>query len=127
MINYIHTKRLLYAKAGLALLAVQKDDKSAAEERYADFLGLGQQGTMLWTVSSVDRLLGLLSQTMGNMNQAATHFEDALAFCRNSGCLPELAWTCCDYADTLVQRNGDGLRRGRDEQTCERANICTAA
>ena len=33
-----------------------------------------------------------------------THFEDALAFCRKAGYRPELAWTCCDYADTLLQR-----------------------
>jgi len=65
---------------------------------------------MLWTVSSVDRLLGLLSQTMGNMDQAATHFEAALAFCRKAVCRPELAWACCDYADTLLQRNNPGDR-----------------
>ncbi len=51
-----------------------------------------------------DRLLGLLSYTMGNLDQAANHFEDALAFCRKAGYRPELAWTCCDYADTLLQR-----------------------
>ena len=28
-----------------------------------------------------------------------------LAFCRKAGYRPELAWTCCDYADTLLQRN----------------------
>jgi len=42
---------------------------------------------------SVDRTLGLLSQTMGNLDQAAAHFEDALAFCRNVGYRPEMAWT----------------------------------
>ena len=31
-----------------------------------------------------------------------------LAFCREAGYRPELAWTCCDYADTLLQRNGTG-------------------
>ena len=61
---------------------------------------------MLWTALSIDRLLGLLSQTMGNLDQAAAHFEDALAFCRKAGYRPELAWTCCDYADALLQRNG---------------------
>ena len=53
---------------------------------------------------SGDRLLGLLSQTMGNLDQAAAHFEDALVFCRKAGYRPELAWTCCDYADALTQR-----------------------
>ncbi len=57
-----------------------------------------------------DRLLGLLSQTSGNFNQAVAHFGNALAFCRKAGYRPELAWTCCDYADTLLQRNGPGDR-----------------
>ncbi len=30
---------------------------------------------------------------------------------RVAGYRPELAWTCCDYADCLLQRNGDGDRR----------------
>ena len=74
------------AKAGSALLAVQKGDQSAAKEHYAYLQG--QRGTMIETVSSVDRLLGLLSQTMGNLDQAAAHFEDALAFCRKAGYRP---------------------------------------
>ena len=32
-----------------------------------------------------DRILGLLAQTIGNLDQAATHFEDSLAFCRKAG------------------------------------------
>jgi DNA-binding CsgD family transcriptional regulator len=95
-----------YAKAGLALLAVQKDDQSAAAEHYAYFRA--HRGTMIWTVSSVDRLLGLLSQTMGNMDQATLHFEHSLAFCARAGYRPELAWTCHDYAGTLLRRNASG-------------------
>ena len=59
---------------------------------------------------SVDRLLGLLSQPMGNLDQASTHFEDAIAFCRKAGYRPELAWTCCDYSDTLRERDAEGDR-----------------
>ncbi len=48
---------------------------------------------------------------MGNMDQAAVHYEDSLAFCRKAGYRPELAWTCCDYADALRERGGnDGDR-----------------
>ena len=57
-----------------------------------------------------NRLLGLLSHTMGNLDEASDHFEDALAFCRKAGYRPALAWTCCDYADTLLQRNEPGDR-----------------
>ena len=100
--------RAIYAKAGLALLAVEKGDQSAAEEHYAALLG--QRSTMIWTVVSINRLLGLLSQTMGDLHQAASHFEETLTFCRKSGCRPELAWTCCDYADSLSLRDGSGDR-----------------
>ncbi len=45
---------------------------------------------------------------MENWEQAISHFEDALAFCRRAGFRPELAWTCCDYAETLLQRASTG-------------------
>ena len=32
-----------------------------------------------------------------------------MAFC-SQGYRPELAWTCCHYADTLLQRNETGDR-----------------
>ena len=98
------------AKAGLALLAVQRGDVPAAKEHYASLFGLEQHNTMIYTAVSVDRLLGLLSQTVGNIDQAAAHFEDALAFNRKAGYRPELAWTCCDFADALRDRGGSGDR-----------------
>ncbi len=30
--------------------------------------------------------------------------------CRNAGYRPELAWTCCDYADALLRRDEPGDR-----------------
>ncbi|MEK7817177.1 MAG: hypothetical protein AAB281_02875, partial [Actinomycetota bacterium] len=87
----------VWARVGLALLAVQGGDGAAAGEQYTALERA--QGNMLAPhVIAVDRLLGLLAQTMGNMDKAAEHFEDALAFCRKAGYRPELAWTCCDYA-----------------------------
>ncbi len=47
---------------------------------------------------------------MGNPDGAVAHFEDALAFWRKAGYRPELAWTCCDYADTLLHRIEPGDR-----------------
>ena len=90
----------------LTLLAVQRRDIAAPAAPYAALETV--QGTFLLPLdlASVDRRLGLLSQTMGNLDQAMTHFEDALAFCRKAGHRPELAWTCCDYADALRERNG---------------------
>jgi DNA-binding CsgD family transcriptional regulator len=44
----------------------------------------------------------MIAQTMGNPDRAIGHFEDALAFCRKAGYRPELAWSCCDYAEALL-------------------------
>ena len=96
------------AIAGLALLAVRNGERSAAQVYYANLLG--KRGTMIWTVSLVDRPLGLLSHTIGNFDQSAVHFEDAVAFCRKAGYRPELAWSCCDYSDTLRERDAEGDR-----------------
>ena len=49
----------------------------------------------------------LLSQTIGNLEQAITHFEDVLTFCRKAGYRPELAWSCCADADALLERDGE--------------------
>ena len=45
---------------------------------------------------------------MGNMGQALSYFEDSLTFCRKAGYRPDLAWTCCDYADALRERDNPG-------------------
>ena len=58
-------------------------------------------------------------------DQAMTHFEDAMDFCRKAGCRPELAWTCCDYADTLLQRNGRGDREKAGSLLGESLSIST--
>jgi len=89
----------LYVNAGLTLMAVQKGDQAAAEELYA-YLS-EHRNTMVGSIVSVNRMLGLLSQTMGDTDKAEVHFEDALTFCRNAGYRPELAWTCYDYANAL--------------------------
>ena len=96
------------AKAGSALLAVLEDDQTAAGELYA-FL-LDQRSTMATSVASVDRLLGLLSHTAGNLDQSSEHFDDALTLCRKANYKPELAWACCDYAELLLERDGEGDR-----------------
>ena len=92
-----------FARAGLGLLSVLRGDVAVAAEQYR-FLE-SRQGIMIdGGEFSVDRLLGLLAQTMGNLDKAAEHFEDSLAFCRKAGYRPELAWSLCDYADCLLAR-----------------------
>ena len=94
------------ARCGLGLQSVIQEDVQGATDQYLVIEQM--RGTLLgseWAIA-IDRILGLLAQTMAELDQAATHFKDALTFCRNAGYRPELAWTCCDYADTLLQRNG---------------------
>ncbi len=101
------------AQIGLALIAVQRRDTTAASEMYValqPIAGTMAPQTNMGPGLAIDRLLGLLAHTMGNLDQAAGHFEDALAFCRKAGFRPELAWTCCDYADLLLQRSQGGDR-----------------
>ena len=95
------------ARAGLGFLAVQRGDPDAAANQYASLTAC--RGTAMAGLSFVfDRLLGLLAQSMNRTDAAVRHFEDALAFCRSGSYRPELAWSCYDYASTLLQRNGPG-------------------
>ena len=95
------------ARSGLALMAFHRRDAAEAAVQYA---AIGPSGSALILGMEYNQLLGLLSQTMGNLDKAAEHFEDALSFCRQPGYRVALAWTCCDYADTLLQRNEPGDR-----------------
>lgn len=97
------------ARAGLALMSVLQGDVSAAPEQYTALLP--QRGTMLQTGAAAnDRVLGLVAQTTGNFGQAQAHLEEALDFCRKAGYRAELAWSCCDYANMLLQRDESGDR-----------------
>ena len=106
-----HHANLSTARIGLALIAVQRSDTAGAAEQFSALEPL--QGTMTpglsWAMS-IDRLLGLLLNTMGRLDRATGYFEDAIAICRRAVYRPELAWTNCDYADTLLQRDEPGDR-----------------
>ena len=109
---------------GLALLAVWRSDAMLADEQYNALAE--HQGEMAGTMSiAVDRLLGLVAQTMGDPDQAASHFEDALAFCRRAGYRPELAWTCNDYAETLIERAGADDKKKAEDLLDESLGIST--
>ena len=111
-----------FARIGLALIAVERADAATAAEQFSALEP--RRGTMLTTLAlvvSADHLLGLLSATTGNLEQAATHFEDALVFCRKAGYRTELAWTCCDYADMLLERASTSSARKESEEDRRRA------
>jgi DNA-binding CsgD family transcriptional regulator len=101
----------LEAKVGLAMATVFRNDVLAARQGYLTLEPYS--GTMLSPLISIsaDHLLGLLAHTMGNLDRAVEHFEDAVAFCRKAGYRPALAWSCYDYADLLLSRNGPSDRQ----------------
>jgi tetratricopeptide (TPR) repeat protein len=91
------------AHTGLALMAVEEGDVAAAEQGYR--FHESKRGTMTpGGMGSVDHLLGLLAVTLGRVDVALAHFEDALAFCGKAGYRPEYAHAACDYADCLLVR-----------------------
>ncbi len=95
------------ARVGLAMQAIVRNDALAGNEHYLATSAIREMGMVPLTV---DRMLGLLSHLMSNWEKAAEHYEDALTLCRDAGFRPEQARTCCDYADTLLQRNAPGDR-----------------
>ena len=93
------------ARASLGLIAAYKPDADLAFEQYK-FLKSETYKMTTQCLITLDRTLGLLAHTMGHLDAAARHFEDALAFCGNAGYRPEVAWTCYDYA-ALLQVQGE--------------------
>ena len=97
------------ARLGMALLSVERGDIPTATEQYTALQSW--RGTIfIFANVAVDRVLGVLAHAMGNLGSAIQHFEDSLGFCRKAGCRPELAWTCCDYADLLLESKNEGDR-----------------
>ena len=97
------------ARIGLGLIAVQRGDEEAAGEQYEALLKL----PLLWAhgpLGEPRKLLGLMAFAAGKTNQAMTHFEDSLRFCREADYPNELAWTCFEYAGALLGRHHPGDR-----------------
>ena len=99
------------ASLSLALMAAQVADIGVIEEHWDNLES--SRGKMLGAGNTVlvnaDRVLGILAQTMGNLDESQAHFEEAIAFCRKAGYRPDLAWTCFDYA-SLRHTQGDRER-----------------
>ena len=107
------------ARLGLALIAVQLNDTTLAAEQYSAMRESPTISSMGFA-PTLDRIYGLLAQTMGDSDRAANHFEDSVRICRKAGYRPELAWSCCDYADLLKERDAEG-DRGKAVQLLDEA------
>ena len=107
----MHPGPLYAANIGRALIAVIRDDQESAKDLYAS---LSSISGVMWPQSpmgpeiSTDRILGLLSYTIGELDRSEGHFKAAQNFCRNAGYRPELAWVCYEYASALSARNTVG-------------------
>jgi tetratricopeptide (TPR) repeat protein len=102
-----HPLEMVSLSIALGLIAIKRDGVQEVRSQYQALLphaGMASPGSGML----LDRLLGLLAGTMGELDRAAEHFDDALAFARKGGYRPELAWTCRDYADLLLSRNAPG-------------------
>jgi hypothetical protein len=102
----------LVSGMALGLAAVLRNDTAAAAELYGrlevrrgmvPYLDAG-------TYICVDRVLGLMSGTVGEPARAAAHFDDALAFNRKAGYRVDLAWTLHDYGALLYEHDQPGSR-----------------
>ena len=97
----------MVAESGLALMAVARGDGPGCERIYDRMVSAEQY--FHWPMMA-GHILGLLAAAKGDPEQAVDHFENALQLCRTPGLRPNLAWTCLDYAGTLIRRNQSGDR-----------------
>ncbi|MCY4529271.1 MAG: ankyrin repeat domain-containing protein [Chloroflexi bacterium] len=96
------------ARVALAFVAVERGDADSAREQY-DAL-LPYRGVMTNGHPPVtDRVLGLLAKTLGRIDDAASHFEHALALCRDRF-HGEQGHVSYEYAVLLFSRRGPGDR-----------------
>ncbi len=96
------------ARIALAVVGVERKDKPSARVQY-DALLPYRGGMTSGCPPVTDRVLGLLAQTLGRIDDAVTHFEDALDFCseRFHG---EQGHVSYEYAVLLFARRGPGDR-----------------
>ena len=101
------------ARTALAVVAEERGDRPSAREHY--YALLPYRGVMTNGHPPVtDRVLGLLAQTLGRIDDAASHFEDALAFCRDRF-HGEQGHVSYEYAVLLFSRRGPGDRERATE------------
>jgi tetratricopeptide (TPR) repeat protein len=86
---------------------VRLGDKARAARLYEMLLPFAERPIVVGRVASVylganSRLLGLLAATMGRRQEAAQHFEHALALDARMGAHPWVAQSQLDYARVLA-------------------------
>ena len=101
-------RRLAVVRAMEALLDGDRDLLESAYENLVPINRLiGPAYSALWI--SLDRLGGRVAFALDDIETAERKCDQALDLCRG-GYDPELAWTCSDYAELLLNRDAPGDR-----------------
>ena len=105
----------LFCLSVLAEVAVQLEDREAAEVLYRLLLPYAEVNVLASgevAIGPVERFLGILGASTGRDEEAAEHFENAIAMTARMNARPWLAHTHHDYAHMLLARGkpGDGDR-----------------
>ena len=110
------------ARIALAVVAVERSDRESAKEQYDALLpyrGVLTNGHPPIT----DRVLALLAQTLGRIDDAARHFETSLDFCRDRF-HGEQGHVSYEYAVLLFTRRGPGDRERATELMFDAYAMC---
>jgi class 3 adenylate cyclase len=94
-------------------------DRELAEQVYPKLLPMARRNVVVgggWVCyGSVSRYLGLLSDTLGRLEEAEQHFEVALEMNTLLHAPPLVAYTSCEFAYTLAERGGaENLKRANE-------------
>lgn len=95
----------------LAEAAAHLDDRDHAATLYELLLPYADRVAMSYpeiSLGSVSRFLGILASTTGHYDEAARHFDDAVAMNERIGARPWLAQTEHEYARLLLTRDRPG-------------------
>jgi tetratricopeptide (TPR) repeat protein len=93
----------------LGLIAIQVDDTDMVKSSQTTLKRL-PDWPLYWGIFCKPHMMGLLASALGDVVEATTQFESCIALLGGIGGRLELAWTCCDYADTLLGRDDPGDR-----------------
>ena len=105
-------------------LAEFEEDRQAAEQAYEGLLMYRGEATIA-NFFPYDRLLGSLASLLDRPVDAREHFDAAIDLCRRAEFRPQLAWTCSDYAETLLKQDTHGDREKITELQDEAIAIAT--
>jgi class 3 adenylate cyclase len=103
----------LFVLAYLSETAAFLHDAARAEKLYERLRPFAERNVCIAPVAAfgvASRYLGLLAATLGRADDAARHFEDALAINGRMGARQAVARTQVEYADLLLARGGPGDR-----------------